>query len=1072
MDRIAARKNPTSSQRLLTAVLNSEKAHVDALFQALALSHNSQAALAAYASAGRDEPLGLAVGGVVGVLGEEYETRQEAYASSLSSTRLALKEIRDAEDSLANVIRDRDILVQRMVKQTSKKPSKSDLRNSTGSGGSIFGLHHSRDSASISSSNASHDKASKLEEAQLELAGCEETLKREQVQLDAIRRRVIKECLEHRLRNLEALGTSTQAAAKRALVELHTYLHEGAPFEDHHNIPRQQGPYTPSVDSNTPSLAPSQSASQIGRDRYDYSSDEDSLRSPSASIARRQANQHSSAPIRGLASVIESGGSSSEDETRLKVVENTAPRQRAVSQPSPLVKRTGPTVPPQAPSSRWNNRRSASSITDKNLASRAYGSGSDSDDGTLRNGQGRKTQSDVGGRGKRPSMGKRRSSASSVASSYARGSETASIKRKKGFFSSFKSFFGGGSSKRSTGGSEVGSIRSDIRNTSARRGGSPDSLVRASGGAWSTRTNRNLRNAGSGGLIPKRGGGKNDGSSSDEDASHGRAGLVAVTNVNRFAGGKGSSKRDSASTAVSADLGEWKVENVGLQRPGVKRNSSSKTTLKGIAATTTPITPAAATSSSFSGGVSRSATTKTLKSKSGLSNGSPVEATMTSQPPAAISSKPKIIKRSSSTSAASASASATGKTSGNPRRSASTAFDLNSTKPKILTTSQTSGPSLSSLVEIKAPKGLNPSLGLTLPTAPGSSIVRPSAFEVTTPIKTAPSPSSLAPPKSVNNTSSLTTSPSKRSVKSASNSNTGSSTRPLSTFSNSDRKSENTHVPSHRSTSPLPRSAMKPTRPLDLSPEPRTGNANELPKLISATAPPPLSFQPAQVSQPVHNPAQAAISTFDDAASVYETGVEDNNEDDEQVNPVSAGLASLNLGGVLGSSPVSAATTNSNVPASAVSSNSTALGPSNGNGNANGENPQRRKSVRMAVPPSMTEFPSEDNFSKREPVNSNGVPVNNGNGSSYVPTGSSHRDDVSAVSSAYNGASSKPSGSWNSKIDTASTGVWGAVDSSEDEDENETDYAIARRAMERAQRHWEKAGKDKGKDKRKGKERA
>jgi len=121
MDLLTTRKHPTPSQRLLGSLLtfvlslslslsllepifppspclstrkltdgshissshSAEKSHLDAFLQTLALSHNSNAALAAYASAGRDQGLNLGVGGVVGVLGEEGEPWQEVSIFSL-----------------------------------------------------------------------------------------------------------------------------------------------------------------------------------------------------------------------------------------------------------------------------------------------------------------------------------------------------------------------------------------------------------------------------------------------------------------------------------------------------------------------------------------------------------------------------------------------------------------------------------------------------------------------------------------------------------------------------------------------------------------------------------------------------------------------------------------------------------------------------------------------------------------------------------------------------------------------------------------------------------------------------
>lgn len=58
-------------------VHRSEKAHVDALLLSLSRVHSANAALAAYAGSGRDQPLSLAIGGVVGVLEEEAHPRMQ-----------------------------------------------------------------------------------------------------------------------------------------------------------------------------------------------------------------------------------------------------------------------------------------------------------------------------------------------------------------------------------------------------------------------------------------------------------------------------------------------------------------------------------------------------------------------------------------------------------------------------------------------------------------------------------------------------------------------------------------------------------------------------------------------------------------------------------------------------------------------------------------------------------------------------------------------------------------------------------------------------------------------------------
>jgi hypothetical protein len=175
----------------------------------------------------------------------------QAYANTLSQTRLGLKEIRDAEENLANITRDRDILcvpmafrgfpmkrverlltplllvpiarVQRMIKQTKKKPSKSELRASAAAAAPSRG----GSSLPSSSSVGSFDRAGRLEEAQLELSGCEDALRKEEAHVEEVRRRVLKECVELRLEAMEAAGRSWMEGAKRAGVEIMTYLSEG-----------------------------------------------------------------------------------------------------------------------------------------------------------------------------------------------------------------------------------------------------------------------------------------------------------------------------------------------------------------------------------------------------------------------------------------------------------------------------------------------------------------------------------------------------------------------------------------------------------------------------------------------------------------------------------------------------------------------------------------------------------------------------------------------------------------------------------------------------------------------------
>lgn len=112
-----------------------------------------------------------------------------------------------------------------MIKQTKKKPSKSELRSS-----SLNAAPSRNGSLPSSSSIGSFDKTGKLEEAQLELSGCEDALRKEEARLEEVRRRVLRECVEMRLEAMEAAGRSWMEGAKRAGVEIMTYLSEGGEF--------------------------------------------------------------------------------------------------------------------------------------------------------------------------------------------------------------------------------------------------------------------------------------------------------------------------------------------------------------------------------------------------------------------------------------------------------------------------------------------------------------------------------------------------------------------------------------------------------------------------------------------------------------------------------------------------------------------------------------------------------------------------------------------------------------------------------------------------------------------------
>jgi len=704
-----------------------------------------------------------------------------------------------------------------------------------------------------------------------------------------------------------------------------------------------------------------------------------------------------------------------------------------------------PRNPPPAPSSTWNSRASARAKPIAQPKAAYGGDDSDSSDaGTLRGSSSRRrATSDVGRSNtgsRRGPLNRRTSNASSVSTSMrSDGSGGGGKQRKKGgFMSAIKALFAPRDKEALRRGSDAG------------RPGSPDSMQHYTS-SWSTRTDRNVRRSGGGSEVgtaasggggglswgrkkSRLGAGGND-SSSDDDGPSRSAALVAVTNVGRTAGKKGE---------ASGRTGEWMVEPVGAVRPGMKRSSSSRSTIKAgssdkkdkrqsmidfPASSASGSKPASAIGSSAKPKVraqassdvgqatglkasKSSATLKAKRSESELGIGGKV----TTAPPG--------VKRSSSSSAVPATGVKKSTTTANGKATGATA-------PK-----KDAGPApLPTLVSVSAPRSVNPSSSLTLPSAPGSSIVPSASFATPRPPKSASS-AALSPQAADTSSSSMKRSSTFSTGGGAAGS--GAATpRPLSVASaiKSDKAENFAHSPAHRTASPPPRSALRQPRSMgDLKPS----TLGQPPVLSVPTAPPP----PSAFQAPSPAPA-----TGGDEESVYETGLEDNASDDDGNETDRGGPQGVSLGkqlnGLTPDSQLASPPGSHNGGGSNLSS-STANGTAvNANGTDTGATVTRRKSVRIeGVPPSpATESPP------RQPKPGN-----------YQPPAEKYFDGAVPVDV------SGPS-AWTSRIKAsdgeAGSNVWGGPDSS-DEDPDEGEYAMAKRAMQRAARKAEKA-KAKGK---------
>jgi hypothetical protein len=151
------------------------------------------------------------------------------YIASLERFRKDLKQIHTLELEMARVKRDREILVTRLIKNTKSRPTKSDLSAMA----TNYGSH--RPDGSVASSRASvlsmtsngsttaskeGKRASKLQDAQAELLGCEEHLRSLEVRIEHERNKVMMRGLEERFRAMEAVGRMWVGQGKKGLADI------------------------------------------------------------------------------------------------------------------------------------------------------------------------------------------------------------------------------------------------------------------------------------------------------------------------------------------------------------------------------------------------------------------------------------------------------------------------------------------------------------------------------------------------------------------------------------------------------------------------------------------------------------------------------------------------------------------------------------------------------------------------------------------------------------------------------------------------------------------------------------
>ncbi|KAL5536628.1 hypothetical protein ACEPAF_451 [Sanghuangporus sanghuang] len=259
-----------ADSRLLSNLLNHERDYVRSLYTQLEVGQASLASFSAYAAAS-PPPASRAIGSVATALVGAQDALR-GYVLAVEEWCEQLKMLKDMEDEVGNIARDREILVDRLIKASkTNNPKRRSLLSPSGNnqGSPVFsGSHHSLDQLAFSNS--------KLNLAQSELQACETHLTEKERILAQMRESCIAGGLKMRCRALAECGSKWSEVGKiglQALESTNSRSALGDGTDDVRSLDRNNLTQKPLPDINYPyqrpssdvssSLAPSQSASQI-----------------------------------------------------------------------------------------------------------------------------------------------------------------------------------------------------------------------------------------------------------------------------------------------------------------------------------------------------------------------------------------------------------------------------------------------------------------------------------------------------------------------------------------------------------------------------------------------------------------------------------------------------------------------------------------------------------------------------------------------------------------------------------------------------------------------------------------
>ncbi|WFD07153.1 hypothetical protein MVES1_002511 [Malassezia vespertilionis] len=187
-------RTSASDSRALQNLVKAEKAYVDQLFTATSSAVSANSSLQAWGMSETPDLESAAL--TVSKHLDEVLDAQKTYAHAIDHYRSALKDVLDREQTVRTILRDREILISRVIKLSKKKPSRWEVANY----------------------DDDHNRA--VEAALAELHACEQALSSETAFLIGVKRRTFKEAMTMRVKTLGDTGAAMMDSARSIIMFL------------------------------------------------------------------------------------------------------------------------------------------------------------------------------------------------------------------------------------------------------------------------------------------------------------------------------------------------------------------------------------------------------------------------------------------------------------------------------------------------------------------------------------------------------------------------------------------------------------------------------------------------------------------------------------------------------------------------------------------------------------------------------------------------------------------------------------------------------------------------------------